>query len=317
MTLLPAYLCALTLLAGPVAPRSSPGESPGLRPTQAPEDEEFDAVWRGFSDYVAALARVVRAQPGIDEPARQALAALLDRYESWNGGGTPLAWSEIAAAFEKWALATQRLPAEQRSDALLMADRVMDALSLYGAPAVPAPEGGSLQFAGAEFHYSVLGGGYVYAHTFLGKARDAAPPGAARDRVALREMEVGFDFDGMCSAGDDVTDRVIAAGEGLLRRSKDRRVLASAHLMIADAHATVVMLAHGEATEYFDASAYRPRERAARREAIAHYRAGLAIDPSPPDAQLLRRDLRLLQHGATPRLAGGAGRKRVFYCVYD
>lgn len=317
MTWLPACLYALTLLSGPVSPRSSPGESPGARPTQDPEDEEFEAVWGGVSDHVSSLARLVRAQRGIDERARHALAALLDRYDRWNREGRPLASSEVATAFEKWALATQGLPAGQRSDALLMADRVMEAVSLYGAPVAPAPGGRSLRLAGAEFRYSVLGGRYVYAHTFLRKARDVAPPGAARDRVDLREMEVGFDLDGMCSAGDDVTDRVIATGEGLLRRSKDRRVLASAHLMIADAHATVVRLAHGEAAEYFDASAYRPREEAARREAIAHYRAGLAIDPSPPDAQLLRRDLRLLQHGATPRLAGGAGRKRVFYCVYD
>jgi hypothetical protein len=213
--------------------------------------------------------------------------------------------SEIAAAFERW------------TDALLMADRVMEAINLSGAFRADQPPSASMRLAGAEFHHSTLGGGYLYAHTFLRKAREIAPPGAARDRVLLREVEIGFDFEGMCSAGADVTDKVIAAGEGLLRRSKDRRVLASAHLMIADAHATIVMIASGEAGDYFDTSAYKQREKAARREAIAHYREGLAINPDPPDAELVRRDLRLLRGGAAPRLAGGAARRRMFYCVYD
>jgi hypothetical protein len=135
--------------------------------------------------------------------------------------------------------------------------------------------------------------------------------------VLLREMEIGFDFEGMCSAGDDVTQKVIATGERLLRRSKDRWVLASAHLMIADAHATVVALANGDAGGYFDPGAYEPRAKAARQKAVAHYRKGLAIDPNPPDVELIRRDLRRLRDGATPRLAGGAARHRIFYCVYD
>jgi hypothetical protein len=244
---------------------------------------------------------------------------LLDHYERWYylGDGPDLTLPEIAAAFERWTGATDRLAADQRSDALLMADRVMEAIDLSGAFGADQPPSASMRLAGAEFHHSKLGGGYLYAHTFLRKAREIAPPGAARDRVLLREMEIGFDFEGMCSAGADVTDKVIAAGEGLLRRSKDRRVLASAHLMIADAYGTIVALANGDAADYFDASAYRGREKDARREAIAHYRAGLAIDPNPPDAELVRRDLQRLVDGAAPRLAGGASRHRIFYCVYD
>jgi hypothetical protein len=129
--LLPSYLCALALLSGPASPHLFGHESTGSRPIpDLTEEEESAAVLRGGIEHVAALARTIRAQKEIDEPAREALAALLDHYEGWEelGDGTDLTSPEIAAAFERWAHATHRLAAVQRSDALLMADRVMEAI---------------------------------------------------------------------------------------------------------------------------------------------------------------------------------------------
>ncbi len=309
---LASHLFVLALLAG-AASQPTPQAKRYVEIT----DAEMNAVERAGREYVTVLAKAVRAAPGVDEPARAALAGLLDGHERRENDGSTLASSELAGAFETWTSATRRLGPQLRTDALLLADRVLEIVSRRAAIGPDPPYTTRVRLAGAEFQYEPLGGGYVYGHTFLRQARGLAPPGPARDRVLLREMEIGFDYRGQCSGGDDVTAKVIAAGEALLRRSKDPRVRASAHLVIADAHATIVALARGDAADYFDTSAYGRREKNARREAIAHYRAGLAIDPNPPDAELVRRDLQRLLDGAAPGLAGGAARLRIFYCVYD
>ncbi len=320
MSLLVGHICALALLAG-----SAP--SPEASQQVGAQDVEWEAVLQGGREYVAVLATMVRAAAGIDESARAAMLALLDGHvRRAELEGRTLGASELAAAFDAWSSATARLGAQQRSDALLIADRVMEVVSEYVVTSVIAPEPpltATMRLAGAEFRHDKLASSYVYAHTFLRQARRVAATGAARDRVLLREMEIGFDYRGQCSAGDltggvaDITARVIAAGEALLSRSKDPRLRVEAHLIIADAYATIVTLANGGPAAYFDASAYRPRENAARREAIAHYRAGLAIDPHPPDAELIRNDLQRLLDGAVPHLAGGPARWRMFACVYD
>jgi hypothetical protein len=310
-------LLALALLAG-TAPPGPGAEPPGFASVADDlSDEEFQRIERGAREHVAALARAVRAAAGVETPAREALAALLDRRAAFEEHGTRVTASELTAAFDTWSSATRRLPPSQRSDALLLADRVMDVVSRYTAIGPKQSDVARVRIAGAEFLHDRLGDSFTYTHTFLLEARRIAPPGVARDRVLLGEMEIGFDLAGQCSAGDDVTAKIIAAGEGLLRRNRDPQVRAPAHLMIADAYATIVSLANGDAADYFDAKAYAPREEAARRAAIAHYRAGLALDPNPPDAEFVRRDLKRLLDGEVPSLAGGAARQRMFYCVYD
>lgn len=304
------HLLALALIATG-APTPGPARDVEI------SDADMDAIDRAGRAYAASLARSVRAEPRVDEPAREVLAGLLDGYGQREDDGSKLASSQLAAALDAWSSGATRLGPQQRSDALLLADRVMEIVSRRASIGAGPPYATTVWVAGAEFDYEPIGGSYVYGHTLLRQAQRVAPPGPARDRVLVREMEIGFDYRGQCSAGDDVTAKIISTGEALLRRSKDSQVRAAAHLMIADAHATIVALASGDAADYFDTSAYARSEKTARREAIAHYRAGLAIDPNPPDAEFVRSDLRRLLDGTAPRLVGGIARRRIFYCVYD
>lgn len=257
---------------------------------------------------VAELAAAVRGVAGIDQGARQAMLALLDRSPDPDA---PRPVPNAVAALQAWTAALARLEPGQRASALLAADRVAAVAELPQ----PEPRGGPAQkgvvrVGGAEMAYGELGGGWSYAHNFLREALAIASPGPIRDRALLREMEIAFDYTGTCSAGEDLFGRIIAAGEALLARSRDREVLAQAGFMVADAHATVVALASGAGGEYADPARYARREPEARRKAIAAYRAALALDRSSERA-------RAAWSTAWRLLAGLSPEAPKYFCIYD
>jgi hypothetical protein len=90
-------------------------------------------------------------------------------------------------------------------------------------------------------------------------------------------MRLGFDFSGICDR-EKLFEEVIATGEPLLARTNDPGIEAEIRVMLGDAYATIVALAHGAAEDYASPAAYAAREPDARRKALAHYRAALELD---------------------------------------
>jgi hypothetical protein len=282
-------------------------------------------------DLLASVAEVRR----IDDGARAAMARLLADYDYYAPQPAP-STAEIVRAFERWANAARRLPVSDRVDALLVADRAMrfidntlgfanrEDLPQSAPPEPPASQRGAppangagqapsrIRVAGAEFAWQPLGDSWSYASSFLREALDVAPPGPARDRALLRAMESGFDFTGMCDAGEDEWKKVIDAGEPLAARTKDRRVAAVAHFLLGDAYATVVDLANPQGVEasYADASRYAELAHDARRTALKHYRAALPIDRTSTAARNAWRAAWRLEAGLQPLV-------QRFFCFYD
>jgi hypothetical protein len=168
----------------------------------------------------------------------------------------------------------------------------------------------TMRIAGATFVHHPVADAYHYAHSFLREALESTPPGSWRDLALLREMEIGFDFSGTCEAGDFPFERVIAMGEPLIGRNGDPEVLATARFMVADAYATIVALASGAGGDHADPAPHRDRARVAREKAIAHYRAGLALDRSSDRARSAWATAWRLMAGLAPSDA-------TYLCVHD
>jgi hypothetical protein len=255
-----------------------------------------------------ALADAARAVAGLDEQARGALLAFL--AEPRSPRSRPGADARRgAAALTSWISATRPLPPRDRVDALLLADRVADAIGL-SAPLAPGESRDRIRLGGVELARNELAGAYLYPHGFLREALRVAPAGIARDRAVLRQMEIRFDETRQCSGGDEVFEKVIAAGEPLIARTEDREVRIAARFMVGDAYATIVSLAAGAAGEYADASRYAARAPAARQKALAHLREGIALDPGSERARTAWRTAwRLLAE-----LPPGAP---TYFCIHD
>ena len=166
------------------------------------------------------------------------------------------------------------------------------------------------QRLGFEFVYSELGGGYNYTHSLLEQALQLDPGGAIGDLVRLIKVRSGFNLNGMCGGGGEAFRRVIAEGGALLSGAKDPDLRAELHFLIGDAYADIVALAAVEGNEYADTAAYAAESPKARLDAIAQYRAGLAIDHRSAKARSAWLEAWRLLAGLPPTTTH-------FFCVYD
>jgi hypothetical protein len=166
-----------------------------------------------------------------------------------------------------------------------------------------------LDSLGARYEENPLGAVYTYARPFLWEAQRLDPLGPAGRTAFVELMATGFNTHPGCQDTTSGFRRVIADGErALARRDRTDPVV---QFFVAEAYADIVAMASGVIPrEYVDPKDFVSEAPAARRKAIAHYRAALA--------GLRDTAFRRAAWLAAFRLGvGAAPRSTHFVCIYD
>ena len=254
---------------------------------------EIEAKDRSADTSVATAAR----RAGIDARVTAAVLAL---------PGSQTSDSMRLATLRTWFAAARSLDSAHRAAALFVADASAPGGFERKDSSTLAP----YRALGFEFVYSELDGGYNYTHNLLDQALRLDANGPIGDLVRLYELRTGFNLNGMCGGGGEAFRKVITQGQALLTGAKDPGLQAELHFLIGDGYADIVALAAGEGDEYADTTAYRAEAPQARRDAVAHYRAGLALDHRSAKAQSSWLEAWRLMAGLPPTTTH-------FFCVYD
>jgi hypothetical protein len=222
--------------------------------------------------------------------------------------------TQIVSAFRDWIAATGSLDASRRAAAVLAADQVIGsgAATYLLAQDSAGPARRALTELGAQFTHSELGGGEYYTHSWLRSARQLDSAGRAGQLATLALLRIGLNDLGMCRGTKDASQRVSAMAEQLLLVMTDSAEAAELHFLAGNGYADIVALAAGEGGSYADASAYTAAAPDARSRAIAHYREGVKLDPTPGSRDGLAAWLE-----AWRLLAGLPPTTTHFFCVYD
>jgi hypothetical protein len=117
---------------------------------------------------------------------------------------------------------------------------------------------------------------YSYTLNLLEESRRVQPTGALADAAFLLMLERVFPVAGVCKA--DEFRVVITEGERFLKSPHDRATTLIVQRAVADAYRDIVSLSAGAALEYSNPSDYANEAAPARRLALDHYRAVLALD---------------------------------------
>ena len=281
-----------------------------------PVADQERAVDRKASALAAEAARL----SGLDRGRADRLRAVLAAAESAFRRSPPdsaraqarAVGPEMLTALTDWVTASGGLDAPHRAAALLAADQVLGTPAagfvLEHADASGARQ--SLGALGAQFVHDELGRSENYAHSWLDAARRLDATGRAGQLATLALLRLGFNETGTCGGGEDPSQRVSRVGEELLRSLTDSAVAAEVHRLVGDGYGDVVALAAGAGEEYADSAAYTAAAPEARRQAIRHYRQGIALDPHSPDARTAWVEAWRLLAGLGPTTTH-------FFCVYD
>jgi hypothetical protein len=231
------------------------------------------------------------------------------KSQEWKTSVGNAVGNEVVFALKHWLYASRRRGDRQYAAALLAADTALDLSEQFVNPEDEATRK-RLKAIGANFIYAQLDG-YVYTHDWLKKALWLDRGGLIADMSLISMMEKGFDLSGMCAdTGYEGFHRVIFEGERFLSRSRNRKLRARVHLLLAWAYSDIVALTDGAGEGYVDAAKYRASETWARHMAIAHYRRVLQQWHKP---QTTVRTWK-----ATWRLLAGVPVTEThFFCVYD
>ncbi len=267
--------------------------------------EAFDAELRSLDKAVAAS--------GLAEKDLEPICLVKQRIEEYHSGNSET-WKaaindEVIDALKQWLSTARRHGRRQYAAALLAADASLDLSNQFVSPEDEAIRK-RLKAIGANFIYAQLDG-YVYTHNWLKKALRLDRDGLIGDLSLISMMEKGFDLSGMCAdTGYEGSRRVIFEGERFLSRSRDRKLRARVHLLVAEAYSDVVALADGAGEGYVSAAKYLRAAPWARSMAIAHYRHLVRVSHSPDDPKTMWKQMWRLLAGAPP-----IGTH--FFCVYD
>ena len=159
---------------------------------------------------------------------------------------------------------------------------------------------------GAQFSYDPTPQRNLYVLNWLQRAYELDPNGRAGDLAFLLLMNRGFDTSLKCKNGNELFREVIRRGADYLRQRRSADVEARVHFMMADARRDIATLAAGQVGDlYAYPAAYKAEEESARINAMAEYRAGLALDDKTETSEIANE--RLLQAGEAPRNV-------TFYC---
>src|SRR5205823_2928691 len=271
--------------------------------------EAFDAELRSLDAAFAASGLV-----GKDlEPIHLVKRRIEEYHSGKSGAGQSAAGDEVVDALKQWLSTSRRRGRRQYAAALLAADISLD-LSLDLSTQFLNTEDEAirkrLKAIGANFVYAQLDG-YVYTHDWLKNALRLDRGGLIGDLSLISMMEKGFDISGMCvDTGYEGSGRVIFEGERFLSRSRNRKLRARVHLLVAEAYSDVVALSDGQGEDYVAAAKYKRAAPWARLMAIAHYRSVLRMSHSPRNSKRIWKQLWRLLAGAPPTGTN-------FLCVYD
>jgi hypothetical protein len=196
---------------------------------------------------------------------------------------------DVVRAAARLLRESSRWPAPRRAAAMVACDRVvaigeqtgiLDETATGPAGKVPGKPINvkRLERIGAKFDYSKRAGKWYYAMTFAQRARELDPDGRSGDLGYLAMAERGFDTSSTCERGPEQFRSVIGQATPLLAGKPDPDIALRVHLLVGDAYATVVALAGAPHNAFFDPAKYAHEAASARENAIAQYRAALAID---------------------------------------
>ena len=267
--------------------------------------EAFDAELRSLDVAIAASGLAEKDLEPIRIVKRRIEEYHLGKSETWKSG----AGDEIIDALKQWLSAGRRRGRRHYAAALLAADTALDLSEQFVNPEYEAIRK-RLKAIGANFIYAQLDG-YVYTHGWLKKALRLDRGDVVGDLALTSMMGKGFALSGMCAdTGYEGFRRVIFEGERFLLRSRNGRLRARVHLLVAQAYSDIVALADGAGEGYVEARKYQRSAPWARLMAIAHYRQLLRL---PDDAQNQRR----IWKDAWRLCARVPPINTYFFCVYD
>jgi hypothetical protein len=264
----------------------------------------------------ATLPAVVVAAGGLDSAGAAPLVALYHRARSPAAQEDQSRWSDSAvlAVLESWVPAARRLPDRQRAAALLLADLLVDESRPVSAAwrEEPTPVRARLRGLGAELDRWAITGDTSYTRSWLWEALRADSTGPVGELAAILLLAAGWNTDLNCGGGADLFPAVIREGKALLPRLRTAERRALVHLHVARAYGDIVARAAwvGEDTDEPPSVPYDPAAVQARRDALTHYRAALALfRPSAVRRQVEQEAWRLS--------SGLAPLRTWFTCVYD
>jgi hypothetical protein len=226
--------------------------------------------------------------------------------------------AEVASGLQPWLATIQTLEPAKRAASLLIADRIVVIEEEDGNLEPPDSEKTAaerkpnenrpmsaaqvpLERLGAQFSYDPDSERNLYTFNRLQKAYELDSNGRAGELAFLLLMERGFDTSPGCKNGSELFREVLHRGTEYLRTSRSPQVEARIHFLMGDAYRDIVALAAGQHGDtYADSATYKPEATKARSNAVAEYRAGLALDDKSETSSIAKERLRSLQAGEAP-----------------
>lgn len=215
----------------------------------------------------------------------------------------------LVPLLQEWFQALKTADPGRRAAGLFAADCLLSAFQgvrpwgQFGGQQKSTPEQARLRTAlqemGATFATGFEDVSYHYTGNWLDQAKDSDPDSEGGRLALVTWMSTGFSCD---KAGSEGFRKVISDGEAFLARNPDRPYAAQVHFMVGDAYSDIVAIAGGRsgANGEYDSSQYEGEAEADRAKALAHYRAGLAIDNTSQKAKEAWRQAWHLAAGILP-----------------
>ena len=220
-------------------------------------------------------------------------------------------WKEpLLPILQDWFKALKTAAPGRRAAGLVAADRLLVAFggvrpgdqfgSVQSSTFEQSKRRSELHGLGATFEPGFADAFYHYTGTWLNEAKDLDHDSEGGVLALVTWMSGGE----VCSqAGSEAFRTIISVGEALLSKKIDAPTAPQVHFMVGDAYSDMVAIAAGESggNGEYDASKYEAEAESDRTKALAHYRAGLAIDNTSPSAKDTWSQAWYLSAGLLPR----------------
>ena len=239
-------------------------------------------------------------------------------WDNSNSSHQQIRGAEVASRLQPWVETIQTLEPARRAASLLIADQIvvieeedgnLEAQDSEKPAAERKPNENrpmsaaqvALERLGAQFSYDPASARNLYALNWLQEAYELDSNGRAGELAFLLLMERGFDTSPGCKNGSELFREVLRRGTEYLRTPRGPQVEARIHFLMGDAYRDIVALAAGQHGDtYADSATYKPEAAKARSNAVAEYRAGLALDDKSETSSIAKERLRSLKAGEAP-----------------
>jgi len=240
-------------------------------------------------------------------------------WDNSNASHQQIRGAEVASKLQPWVATIETLELAKRAASLVIADRIVvieeedgnlepqdsEKTAAERKPDENRPMSAaqaSLERIGAQFSYDSTSERNLYALNWLRQAYELDPNGRAGELAFLLLMKRGFNTSPGCENGNELFRQVLRRGTEYLRQRRSADIEARVHFMMGDAYRDIVALAAGQHSDtYANPATYKPEAAKARSNAVAEYRAGLALDDKSETSSIAKERLRSLQAGEAPR----------------